>query len=70
MPPNFREVKHTFDPVLFGKLLTRHQINTAFKNGIIKALRTYNKTINAAVKKYETACNQAADKLENDFNKL
>jgi hypothetical protein len=70
MPLNFIELKHTFDPVLFGKLLTRHQINTAFKNGILKALKTYNKTLNEAAKKYEAACNKAAVKLENDFDKL
>ena len=70
MPQNFTETKHTLDPVLFGRLLTRHQINKAFKNGILKALRTYNKTVNTAAKKYRTACNKAADKLESDFDKL
>jgi len=70
MPTNFTEIKHTLDPVLFGKLLNRHQINTAFKNGILKALRTYNTTVKAAAKKYEAACNKAADKLEKDFDQL
>lgn len=70
MPPDFLETKHTFDPVLFGKLLTRHQINTALKNGILKALRTYNRSINEAAKKYEAARNRAAEKLQSDFNKL
>ncbi len=70
MYPIIPRPKTILDPVFFGKLLTRHQINTAFKNGILKALRTYNKTINAAAKKYEAACNKADDNLKNDFDKL
>jgi hypothetical protein len=53
-----------------SKLLTRHQINAALKKGILKAIGSYNKTVNSAFKKYEAACNKAADKLENDYNKL
>jgi hypothetical protein len=62
--------KHTFDPALFGKLLTRHQVNAAFKNEILKAMKTYNKNLNDAAKKYDGACNRAAVKLINDFDKI
>jgi hypothetical protein len=58
------------DSTLLSKLLTRHQINAALKKGILKGLGSYNKTVNSAFKKYEAACNKAADKLENDYNKL
>jgi hypothetical protein len=58
------------DSTLLSQLLTRHQINAAFKKGLLKAIGSYNKTVNAAYKKYEAACNKAADKLENDYKKL
>jgi hypothetical protein len=58
------------DPLLLSKLLTRHQVNAALKNGILKAIRAHNKTVNTARNKYEAACNKAAEKLENDYNKL
>ncbi len=70
MPPKIPYNVRPSDPELLGKLLTRNQINVALKNGILKAIKTYNKTMNAANKKYEAACDKAADKLENDFNKL
>jgi hypothetical protein len=58
------------DPLLLSKLLTKHQVNAALKNGILKAIRAYNKTVNAAYKKYEAASKKAAEKLENDYDKL
>jgi len=58
------------DSTLLSKLLTRRQVNAALKKGMIKAIGSYNNAVNAAFKKYEKACNKAADKLENDYNKL
>jgi hypothetical protein len=67
MAPIIR-IQRNADPEFLGKLLTRHQVNKDLKNRILKALRAYNKTVNEDAKKYEAACNKAADKLENDFN--
>jgi hypothetical protein len=58
------------EPAYVSKILTRNKVDRKLKTGFVKILRTYNKSINKAVNKYESACKSATDKMERDFNKL
>ena len=58
------------DPAYVSKLMTRKSVNINLKKEILKALRTYNKSLQVALKNYEKACNKATDKLENKLKTL